>query len=272
MNPTQARYLYAYAVVRASDAVAGALETVTGVADGPVRAVRHGDLMVLAGPVPATDHGERQLAEHLEDLDWLERTARAHQRVIGAAAAVAPSVLPLRLATVFHDEEGARAMLGARHDTLLAALDRLDGRTEWGVKIYALGTARPAGTVAVPPPDAPRAAVSGRDYLRRRAAERHAAQEGVRREDEAARGIHTTLTALAQETRLHPPQNPRLSGQAGRNVLNAAYLVRREDGPRFTSAVAQLAERAPRDGMRVDLTGPWAPYSFAGTDASPESP
>ncbi|MFF7726623.1 GvpL/GvpF family gas vesicle protein [Streptomyces sp. NPDC008001] len=269
MTSTAPRYLYAYAVVRASGAVAGALDTVSGVAGGRVRALHHRDLMVLAGPVPAADHGEEQLAANLEDLDWLERTARAHQRVISAAADVAPGVLPLRLATVFHDEAGVRAMVDARHEQLRAALDRLDGCTEWGVKVYALGTAPPAETATAPRgngphENTPRAATSGRDYLRLRAAERRAAQEGARHEDEVARGIHSALTALARENRLHPPQNPRLSGRTGRNVLNAAYLVGREDGSRFTSAVARLAERAPDDGMRVDLTGPWAPYSFAG--------
>ncbi|MFI9201097.1 GvpL/GvpF family gas vesicle protein [Streptomyces sp. NPDC053048] len=260
MHEKEPRYLYAYAVTRESDTVDRALRNVTGVAGEPVSVVRHLGLMALTGPVPAADHEERALAARLEDLEWLETTARAHQRVVAAAAEAAPCVLPLRLATVFRDERGVRAMLDDRLDSLRAALDRLDGRTEWGVKVYAHEPApAPTGT--------PRAAaVSGRDYLRRRAAERHTAQQETRRVDATARGIHTALAVLAQETRLHPPQNPRLSRHPDRNVLNAAYLVRREDAPSFTSAVAGLAELAPGDGMRVELTGPWAPYSFAGQD------
>jgi hypothetical protein len=45
-------------------------------------------------------------------------------------------------------------------------------------------------------------------------------------------------------------------------ILNAAYLLdsaRRED---FAAAVTALAGRHP--GVRLELTGPWPPYSFAG--------
>ncbi len=160
-------------------------------------------------------------------------------------------------------------MLANRHARLGATLDRLDGRVEWGVKVHAVGTA-PAPAATGAGPGAPRAALSGRDYLRRRAAARHAHEEEARRADEAARGIHAALTALAEETRLYPPQHGPLAGHSGRNVLNAAYLLPRESGERFTSAVAGLADLAPEDGVRVELTGPWAPYSFVGQAAAGE--
>ncbi|MEU4211013.1 GvpL/GvpF family gas vesicle protein [Streptomyces sp. NPDC026206] len=262
-------YLYIYAVTRDSDAVTDALDNVTGVAGEPVGGVRHLGLMALAGPVPAADYGEGRLPARLENLDRLEQIARAHQRVIDTVTATGPCVLPLRLATVFHDEAGVRTMLESRRSLLGSALDRLDGRTEWGVKVHALpADAPPAPAPGGPRTGAPRAAMSGRDYLRRRVTERHAHEKEARRVEEAARGVHATLAALAEETRLYPPQNPELSRHPGHNILNAAYLVRHADGPRFTSAVGELADRAPGDGIRVELTGPWAPYSFAGAGTS----
>ncbi|MGW2598184.1 GvpL/GvpF family gas vesicle protein [Streptomyces klenkii] len=265
--------LYAYAVTR-DDGAPGAdgLETLTGVAGEPVRPVRHLGLTTLVGPVPAAGFDEAALRASLEDITWLEKTARAHQRVIDAVSAGGACVLPLRLATVYRDETGVRRMLADRHAQLGAALDRLDGCVEWGVKIHAIGSAAqaPAATATATGsrsgtgPPAPRAAMSGRDYLRSRSAARHADEEEARREDEAARGIHAALTALAEQTRIYPPRQGPLAGPSGRNVLNAAYLVRRESGGRFTSAVAGLADQVSEDGVRLELTGPWAPYSFAG--------
>ncbi|WP_367139222.1 MULTISPECIES: GvpL/GvpF family gas vesicle protein [Streptomyces] len=271
--------LYAYAVTR-DDGTPGAgdLETLTGVAGEPVRPVRHLGLTTLVGPVPAAGFDEAALRASLEDITWLEKAARAHQRVIDAVTAGGACVLPLRLATVYRDETGVRRMLADRHAQLGAALDRLDGCVEWGVKVHATGsaaqapaataTATGAGSRSGAGPPAPRAAMSGRDYLRSRAAARHADEEEARREDEAARGIHAALTALAEQTRIYPPRQGPLAGPSGRNVLNAAYLVRRESGGRFTSAVAGLAGLAPEDGVRLELTGPWAPYSFAGQATS----
>ncbi|MBF6047326.1 gas vesicle protein [Streptomyces sp. NRRL B-1677] len=261
--------LYAYAVTR-DDGTPGAgdLETLTGVAGESVRPVRHLGLTTLVGQVPAAGFDEAALRASLEDVAWLEKAARAHQRVIDAVSAGGACVLPLRLATVYRDETGVRRMLADRHAQLGAALDRLDGCVEWGVKVHAVGSAGQApaatGSSSGAGPPAPRAAMSGRDYLRSRAAARHADEEGARREDEAARGIHAALTALAEQTRIYPPRQGPLAGPSGRNVLNAAYLVRRESGGRFTSAAAGLAGLAPEDGVRLELTGPWAPYSFAG--------
>ncbi|GAA0475023.1 GvpL/GvpF family gas vesicle protein [Streptomyces sp. NPDC046215] len=243
--------LYAYAVARDADLPGSALTDVQGVAGGPVRAVRELGLAALVGTVPAAEFDEGPLRERLEDLPWLERVARGHQRVVDAATAAA-CVLPLRLATVYRDEAGLRRMLAAERAELGAALDRLDGRAEWGVKIWTEPEPVPAAPAAAP--------ASGRDYLRRRGAERRAREDGWRRAEDTATEVHTTLLTLAEEARLHPPQDSRLSGRPGSNVLNAAYLVRHEHGPEFTSAVAAFADGA--DGLRVELTGPWAPYSF----------
>ncbi|GHJ29369.1 gas vesicle protein [Streptomyces hygroscopicus subsp. sporocinereus] len=262
---------YAYAVVRDTgapeagpDALA-ALEGVPGVAGEPVRAVRHLGLAVLAGDVPAEDFDEGPLRERLEDMAWLEKVARAHQRVVDTAGADS-CVIPVRLATVCRGEEGLRRMLADGRERFASALDRLEGRVEWGVKVYA----------TPPPPEEPPAgeppaggrsaptALSGRDYLRRRKAQRQAAERRWGHTEEGARLVHDTLTRLAERHRLHPPQDPKLSGESDRNVLNAAYLVRREDSAGFAERVGLLAERAT--GLRVELTGPWAPYSFTADD------
>jgi hypothetical protein len=45
-------------------------------------------------------------------------------------------------------------------------------------------------------------------------------------------------------------------------ILNAAYLLDDERGDEFAAAVADLGREHP--GVRLELTGPWPPYSFAG--------
>ncbi|MEU1805242.1 GvpL/GvpF family gas vesicle protein [Streptomyces sp. NPDC019937] len=250
---------YAYAVVREDDIPRSALERVRGVAGEPVRAVRHLGLAVLAGPVPAADFDEGPLRERLEDLTWLEGVARAHQRVVDTAG-TDTCVIPVRMATVCRGEEGLRRLVATGRDRFATALDRLEGRVEWGVKVYA------APAPAEEPSAEPSAATSGRDYLRRRGAQRRASEERWGRTEEGARRVHETLAALAEGARLHPPQDVRLSGEPDRNVLNAAYLLPREDSELFAERVGQLAGREP--GLRLELTGPWAPYSFVAAEGN----
>jgi hypothetical protein len=147
----------------------------SGVAGSPPKQLTHHGLIAVVSTVPETDFAEEPLRAHLEDLDWLTATARAHQQVIDALTVVT-TPLPLRLATVFRDDSGVRTMMEAREEDFRRVLDRLEGRVEWGVKVYA----EPEPTEAAQPEEAAEAAEaaetgrperapgSGRDYLRQR--------------------------------------------------------------------------------------------------------
>lgn len=147
---------YAYAVARDADgSLEEALSGLPGVAEATVHLVRveHSDDVVVAvSPVPERDFQEAALRAHLEDLDWLESVARAHHRVIEALAA-RTAVLPLRLATVYLDDERVRLMLRARREAFADRLTDLAAQVEWGVKIYVEAAAEAEGP-AGPPTDA----------------------------------------------------------------------------------------------------------------------
>ena len=229
----------------------------TGVAGAPPKLLTHHGLVAVVSEVPEGDFAEEPLRAHLEDLDWLAATARAHQGVIDALTAVT-TPLPLRLATVFRDDSGVRVMMEAREEHFRRTLDRLEGRVEWGVKVY---------TEAEPAPSAPPAekAASGRDYLRRRSMRTQATEEKWQQAEAFATRLHETLSKHAEDSRLHAPQNAALSTVPGRNVLNAAYLVPRTHSEEFVELVDRTKDEA--HGLRVELTGPWAAYSFAGEEA-----
>lgn len=251
--------LYAYAVARPGRHEPSGLGT--GVAGARVRTLTDGDLAAVVSAVPAAGFAEAALRERLEDLEWVEATARAHHEVVARAAA-AGCVLPLRLATVYRDEDGVRRMLRDGRDALGAALDRLDGRVEWGVKVYAVPSGAPPGAATGSGGAAGAGAASGRDYLRQRLSARRTQALAHERAAGFAERLDTRLSRYAEDRRLHRPQDARLSGAAGVNVLNASYLLPAERAAVF----AEYARSGPGEGdpgIRVELTGPWAPYSFA---------
>lgn len=254
---------YVYAVCRPFGAALQA--QLTGVAGAPPKLLSHHGLTAVVSEVPERDFAEEPLKAHLEDLDWLAATARAHQGVIDALTAVT-TPLPIRLGTVFRDDSGVRVMVEAREDAFRRALDRLEGRVEWGVKVYL----DPDAAEADRPPEK---AASGRDYLRQRRMRNRSHEEMWEKAEAFAHRLHETLSGRAEDVRLHPPQNPTLSGSAGRNVLNAAYLVPRTESEEFVETVDRTKDDVP--GLRVELTGPWAAYSFTEeireTDEAPQA-
>ncbi|MBM9623297.1 GvpL/GvpF family gas vesicle protein [Streptomyces zhihengii] len=250
--------VYAYAVVRAADGVGAAAGALAGVAGGPVRLTagsRDPGVLLAVGEVPAADFREEALRRRLEELEWLETVARAHHAVVEALAAVT-TVLPLRLATVYVDEAGARAALDEGARAFAERLSLLAGHREWGVKVY-------ADPSAAPPPPAPAAdgLSPGRSYLRQRREQRSGREEVYRDARTAAGRVEEAALRYAAGRARHRVQQGTLAGAAGENVLNDAFLVADDRTEAFRTDVAGAAQGLT--GVRVEVTGPWAPYSFA---------
>jgi len=255
--------VWAYAV--AERVRPACLDKLEGVGGGRVRAVAAAGLTAIAGDVPLAEFGEAALRRNLESLAWLEATARAHHQVIETVAGEGP-VVPMRLATVYRDDAGAAAAVAELSGDFRAALARTRGHKEWGVKAYAARPAEPGDTDRGPGPAGPgsgRASTgSGAAYLARRRQELSAHQRAHRDAVASAELIHARLARLADQSRLHPPQSPQLAGHRAQMILNAAYLLADDRAGGFAAAVTELAGRHP--AVRLEITGPWPPYSFAG--------
>jgi hypothetical protein len=251
VNEPAGRASYAYAVARPFDPAH--LAGVRGVDGAEVRLVPCRDLVAVVSSVPLAEFDEAALRTKLERLPWLEATARAHHAVVDAVAACSVT-LPLRLATVYHGDERVAEVLRQGYGRFRAALDRLAGRVELGVKVY-------TDPQAMAPAASPPASSPGRDYLMRRRAQHRARDDAWQRAAATAQRVDATLAGLAADSRQRPPQRRQLSGARGENVLNAAYLVDSERTEEFAALAMRLDAETP--GTRVELTGPWAPYSFA---------
>jgi hypothetical protein len=242
------------------------LSWLSGVGEEKVRVITCSGLTVLASDVSLAEFGEAALRENLENLDWLDEVARLHHYVVDAAARLFP-VLPVRLATVYSGDAAVCAALADHRDQLLDTLHRVGGRVEWGVKAYAVpdsGKAEERAPAAREPAGASTGASSGLAYLRRRRDQLAAGRESRATAVDGVRAVHAELAGQAADAVLRPPQSAQLSGARLPMLLNAAYLLNASDGADFTAAVAAEATAHPE--LRIELTGPWPPYSFTGDE------
>lgn len=248
--------LYLYAVAR--DLPDGALDGATGLRGAALRRVAAAGLEAVLSDVDLAEFGEEGLRRNLEDLAWLEEVARTHDGVVHLVAQHAP-VAPMRLATVFLNEESLHQRVAEWAEGLNAALDRVDGCQEWSVKVLvdtsaeaaAAAEARPGGDSGGP----------GAAYLQRRRQQLTAQQQA---QDAAARtgdAVHGELVEGVVASRRLPPQDRRLAGYEGTMVLNAAYLVPVALADTWLGTLEEVRARTPR--ARIQVQGPWPPYSFA---------
>ena len=244
-----ARYLYA--ITRDLDPAA--LADVPGLGAARLDVVEHRGLEAVVSDVDLDEYGEEPLRRNLERLEWLEEVARIHDAVIHAVDALGPTA-PLRLATICLDDDGVRRRLDEWRFALQQILDRVEGRNEWSVKVFAPERREPAAVAST-------SGLGGAEYLRRK---RAATEERAAAEEVAARvgdEVHDALSSASVASRRLQPQDPRLTGRAGTMLLNGAYLIDKDRGEAFEAVVGALAASNP--SVEISCVGPWPPYSFA---------
>ncbi|MFF5636109.1 GvpL/GvpF family gas vesicle protein [Streptomyces sp. NPDC012825] len=261
---------YVYAAAPDTREVRASLQGLRGVSGAPVSLLP----LPAAGPDPVAfvvsrvapdEFDERTLKARFEDLEWLEGVARAHHEVVQTVARH-DTVLPLRLATVYQDDDRARRALAAQHHAFAERIALLRGRSEFGVKLYVhpTGSTSPAADPTGSPEsreDAADASLSpGKAYLRRRRAQHSAQEVRYRHAQEAAERVEALASRFSTQRVRHPAQRGALAGPE-ENVLNDAYLVPHDRAEEFRTVLAAAMEGL--DGVRAEVTGPWAPYSFA---------
>jgi hypothetical protein len=211
--------IHPYAFVRPIER----LPDVRGVDGAPIEHLRVGDVAVVF-----SRHDGSSTPDPRAD-------AVAHGLVVEALAAIASSVAPVRFGESFADELRLVAAVEERLPAIAAALDRVAGCVEIGVRVAA-----PARAAAV-------VAASGKEYLQERLAALHD-------HDVLMSGLHEHLESVSREANV-----------SSRGSFEADYLLERDrvaEAERHVRAFA--AEHAE---LTVLCTGPWAPYSFAGAEA-----
>ena len=188
----------------------------------PLRTLNHGRLAGIYGEPP-------------DDLSPTLDGLCEHERVVEELMA-GRALLPLRFGSVLEGEPELRKLLEARRSEFEAALDRVRGHVELGVRASAGG---PSGASAAAEGGAA-VARPGSAYLSRKIAARRVAEQ-----------LHGALAPAADAAVFHVADG----GFAG------AYLVERDAVQTFCQRVDDL--RVERPGIEIALTGPWPPYSFA---------
>jgi Gas vesicle synthesis protein GvpL/GvpF len=216
--------IYVYGVTTSRDG----LPEVAGLEDAPVEVRDVAGLAVAMSRLEAAPTlSDGAMLRHAEVVDALARSA---------------TVLPARFGFAFADEEALERIVLERRQELGAALERVRGCVELGLRVLA-----PEPERASTEPE------SGGDYLRTRLRE-------TEERERLASGLHEALAERARDAHRSPSQ--------GGWVLSAAYLVPAGNLDDFRGAVQTLESTHPE--LELVCTGPWPPYSFAqpATEAS----
>jgi hypothetical protein len=249
--------VWVYAISRAEGA-AERMAELRGVADEPVRAVVGGGLAAAVGTVRLDEFRGEGLARNFADSDRFAAKARAHNAVVSAVRRGGP-VIPVRPATIYRDDRRVCQLLLKEHEDIDAALRRVSGRDELGVKAYADPKSLALQGDLIH--SASTAGLSPAAHLLRRRRQLAAQHEGYRLAAAEADRIHAVLLRCAVDGKRKSPPDESPSGNGPWTVLNGSYLVDGDVVSLFMETISALERSTAR--ITIEVTGPWPPYSFA---------
>jgi Gas vesicle synthesis protein GvpL/GvpF len=226
-----------------------------------------GDLAGVASAVPMADYNEEALRARLNDPAWTALRAMRHEKVIEHFASRS-SVIPLRFGTIYLRRERIEQMLGEKETELRSIIERLRGRDEWGVNIYFT----PAKLIEAVSSLSPRlremseraaSAPPGQAYLMRKKIDAMRADEAREQTRRVTAEIERGLLRVAEgAARLKVLKDE--AAEYGEVAAKLAFLVARARYEEFHAVAEALADEHAPSGFKLELTGPWPAYNFAG--------
>ena len=221
-----------------------------GLLEGEVTTVGHKEVSAVVSPVPY-----KEIESSLANI-------MAHQKVVEIARSKA-AVLPVRFGVIFRSREGVQKLLAESYASYRDKLAKLEGKDEYGVKVImskegmtklqrALGKESPEiGKLA----RASARAGKGTAYLLKLKAEEALKAESLRALERFTAEADRVLSKSSVDKK-------RLASDHEQIVLNAAYLVEREEVEEFRRAAQTATSQLEGAGLELHVSGPWAPYSF----------
>jgi hypothetical protein len=241
------RALYLYGVSRVARKNAGkspAVPSSPGI-DGvsAVAALDCGDFLCWVSRVDQASFA-KAMESNMENLEWLALHSVRHQQVVSEVAAQMP-IVPARFGTIFSGEAALLKNVTGRTKALGKVFDRVADADEWGVKVFSEKPATPAGKTA---------ARSGKEYLQQKAAQ---IKQRPERADPELQKFATALKKVASDS----APSGKVSGTQPSLLWQATFLVRRSRQKQWEKVLGEFVERW--NGLRrIELNGPWPPYSF----------
>lgn len=243
--PAQApgRVIHFYGLTQAPGPSAESFRDLKGV-DGtaPVEPLACAGLICWISRVPEGEFAEN-LSKNMQDLDWLAAATVRHQQVISAIAQAA-DVLPARFGIEFLNDKSLRSHIEKRQPVWKADFNRIRGKQEWGVKVFALPVM----------PKLKKKARTGKEYLQAKSAL-------SRRADGRDSGELVNFAKALRSIAADVAEGGKFAGARRDLEFHKTVLLKRADRKKLESLLGRYS-RKWKDRKRFECTGPWPPFSF----------
>jgi hypothetical protein len=220
------------------------------------------DIVAVLGMSSIEDFCGPEAENRMKDLAWIGPRACRHEEVVEEVMRHSPA-LPARFGTIFSSRDALERLLDVHYDEILRFLDKAEGKEEWAVKglLNRTQARRSFSTLMLSREEEQLAALSpGKRYLAEQRIRSSADRELNTWLKEVIKGIGDDLCLHSSEFCERKVLSP--DSEATEMILNWAFWIVQEDADDFRAGVCRANEQYDRQGLLLQLSGPWPPYSF----------
>ena len=228
--------------------------------------IDHQGIYAVTGKVKESEFDEEQLKKNLANLDWIKSKASIHEKIIEGVMKHT-GVIPFKLGTIFNTEDSLKAMLEEHMQEFKTNLKNLDGKEEWGLKIYCdLEKLKEAiikeDTEVLKIEEDINSSSPGKAYLLKKKKDEVINNVTNKRLNEYSQLSFDILKGFSLDARINKLLPREVTERKDDMVLNSAFLVDKSNVAKFTRTVDRFKAMYKDKGLDFDYTGPWPPYNF----------
>ncbi len=216
--------------------------------------------------VSDNEFSEENLKKNLSDIKWLTSNASDHLNKISLIMKYG-SVIPFKFGTIFNTEDSLRTFIANYSESLTENLNHINGKEEWGVKIYC---DRKALSQQIDELSEEAASLEkqimdsspGKAFILKRKKTELVENEMDRLCNVYGQNYYDDLKKLSESTNFNNLLPKDYTERQDDMILNAAFLVDKTNVAEFTNTINLFGEKDRNSGFLIEATGPWPPFSF----------
>jgi len=238
----------------------------------PVAFRQYYDIVLAFSQVPLEKYSEETFHEKIAyDLAWIDEKARRHTFIVELLHE-RYDLIPFRFWTIYKDGQTIDALLREHYNDFKQLLSRVKGKTEWSIKVYCqeqkfLKNYKQEQDTSV------RAVLDetgqGKSYLMKKKMEKNMQSDLRNRMLKELDFVIDTLKKRFPDYFVGECYDSDSAKDAGKMLYNCSVLAPRGDVAAVVETTRELNGAVNREGLIIELSGPWPPYSFTFMELDP---
>jgi len=234
--------------------------------DENIFALKIGNLTVVAKYVAEDDFSEENLKKNFANIDWVELQTRNHIIVI-ANVMKNRTVVPFKFGTIFKTKQSLWNFIDEYRIRIIENLNDLDGKEEWGVKLYCDYIALPEHIKntcekVIEIEREINESKPGKAFIMKRKADELIKNECHKYLQNYGQFFFGQFEELSTKTCINPLLPKEVTGRLDEMILNIACLIPEDNIEKMLQKTELLRQEFLNVGLIPDVTGPWPPFSF----------